>query len=208
MQNTLIPMVIEQTSRGERSFDIYSRLLKDNIIFLSTPIDDHIATLVIAQLLFLSSEDPKKDINIYINSPGGSVSAGLAIYDTMQFVKPDITTICIGMAASMAQILLSAGTKGKRFALPNSRIMMHQPSGGTQGQSSDIEIYTKEMIRTRENLYNIIANHTGKDLDQIKKDADRDYYMTATEAMNYGIVDKVLERIPDNMITDDNKKIN
>lgn len=206
MQNTLIPMVIEQTSRGERSFDIYSRLLKDNIIFLSTPIDDYIATLVIAQLLFLSSEDPKKDINLYINSPGGSVSAGLAIYDTMQFVKPDITTICIGMAASMGQILLSAGTKGKRYALPNSRIMMHQPSGGTQGQSSDIEIYTKEMIRTRENLYEIISKHTGKDLEQIKKDADRDYYMTAQEAMDYGIVDKVLERIPDNMVTKEEKK--
>lgn len=206
MQNTLIPMVIEQTSRGERSFDIYSRLLKDNIIFLSTPIDDHIATLVIAQLLFLSSEDPKKDINIYINSPGGSVSAGLAIYDTMQFVKPDITTICIGMAASMGQILLSAGTKGKRFALPNSRIMMHQPSGGTQGQSSDIEIYTKEMIRTRDNLYKIIGKHTGRDFEQIKKDADRDNYMTAQEAMEYGIVDKVLERIPDAMITIDEKK--
>lgn len=206
MQNTLIPMVIEQTSRGERSFDIYSRLLKDNIIFLSTPIDDHIATLVIAQLLFLSSEDPKKDINIYINSPGGSVSAGLAIYDTMQFVKPDITTICIGMAASMGQILLSAGTKGKRYALPNSRIMMHQPSGGTQGQSSDIEIYTKEMMRTRDNLYRIISKHTGKDFEQIKSDADRDNYMTAEEAMKYGIVDKVLERIPDSMLEIEPKK--
>lgn len=199
MNNTLVPMVIEQTSRGERSFDIYSRLLKDNIIFLSTPIDDHIASLVIAQLLFLSSEDPKKDINLYINSPGGSVSAGLAIYDTMQFVKPDITTICIGMAASMAQVLLSAGTAGKRYSLPNARILMHQPSGGTQGQSADIEIYTREILRTRDTLYKIISKHTGKDFEQIKKDADRDYYMTPDEAQKYGIIDNVLEKIPDSI---------
>lgn len=191
--NYLVPIVIEQTSRGERSYDIYSRLLKDRIIFLGTPIDDQIANIVIAQLLFLSSQDPTKDINIYINSPGGSVSAGLAIYDTMQFVKADISTICIGMAASMGQILLTAGTKGKRYSLPNSRIMMHQPSGGAQGQSSDIEIYTREMIKTRDTLYNIIAKHTGKEFETIKKDADRDFYMTSTEAVEYGIIDKVLD---------------
>lgn len=197
MVNQLIPIVVEQTSRGERSYDIYSRLLKDRIIFLGGPIDDYVSSLVIAQLLFLASEDSKKDINIYINSPGGSVSAGLAIYDTMQFIKPDISTIAIGMCASMAQVLLSAGAKGKRFALPNSRIMMHQPSGGTQGQSTDIEIYTREILRMRDNLYGIIANHTGKETEQIKKDADRDYYMTPQEAFEYGIIDKVLVRLPD-----------
>jgi ATP-dependent Clp protease protease subunit len=194
--NYLVPIVIEQTSRGERSYDIYSRLLKDRIIFLGTPIDDQIANIVIAQLLFLSSQDPTKDINIYINSPGGSVSAGLAIYDTMQFVKADISTICVGMAASMGQILLTAGAKGKRYSLPNSRIMMHQPSGGAQGQSSDIEIYTREMIKTRDTLYNIIAKHTGKDFEEIKKDADRDFYMTSNEAVAYGIIDKVLDNTP------------
>jgi len=194
--NYLVPIVIEQTSRGERSYDIYSRLLKDRIIFLGTPIDDQIANIVIAQLLFLSSQDPTKDINIYINSPGGSVSAGLAIYDTMQFVKADISTICVGMAASMGQILLTAGAKGKRYSLPNSRIMMHQPSGGAQGQSSDIEIYTREMIKTRDTLYNIIAKHTGKDFEHIKKDADRDFYMTSHEAVEYGIIDKVLDNTP------------
>jgi ATP-dependent Clp protease protease subunit len=194
MNNYLVPIVIEQTSRGERSYDIYSRLLKERIIFLGTPIDDQIASAVIAQLLFLSSQDPNKDINIYINSPGGSVSAGLAIYDTMQFIKPDVSTICMGMAASMAQVLLCAGTKGKRFALPNSRIMMHQPMGGTQGQASDIEIYTKEMIRVRDGLYNIISTHTGKDVETIKKDADRDNYMSSIEAVDYGLIDKVLEK--------------
>jgi ATP-dependent Clp protease protease subunit len=197
MDNYLVPIVIEQTSRGERSYDIYSRLLKERIIFLGTPIDDQIASSIIAQLLFLSSQDPTKDINIYINSPGGSVSAGLAIYDTMQFVKPDISTIAIGMAASMAQVLLCAGTAGKRFALPNSRILMHQPLGGTQGQASDIEIYTREMLRVKENLFGIISKHTGKDIEVIKKDADRDNYMTAQEATNYGIVDSILEKIPD-----------
>lgn len=197
MNNTLIPIVVEQTSRGERSYDIYSRLLKDRIIFLGGPIDDYMASLVIAQLLFCASEDPKKDIHLYINSPGGSVSAGLAIYDTMQFIKPEVSTISIGMCASMAQVLLCAGAEGKRFSLPNSRILMHQPSGGTQGQSADIEIYTREIIRMRENLYNIIAKHTGKDFETIKKDADRDYYMTPEEALNYGIIDKVLEKIPD-----------
>lgn len=192
MQNQLIPIVVEQTSRGERSYDIYSRLLKERIIFLGSAIDDYVANLVIAQLLFLASEDPDKDIHLYINSPGGSVSAGLAIYDTMQFIKPDVSTICIGMAASMGQLLLSAGAEGKRYSLPNSRIMMHQPSGGTQGQSVDIEIYTKEIIRTREKLYEIIAKHTKKSIDQIRKDADRDYYMTSQEALDYGIIDKIL----------------
>ncbi len=192
MNNQLIPIVIEQTSRGERSYDIYSRLLKERIIFLGSPIDDYVASLVVAQLLFLASEDPNKDIHLYINSPGGSVSAGMAIYDTMQFVKPDISTIAIGMAASMAQVLLCAGAKGKRYSLPNSRILMHQPSGGTQGQSADIEIYTREILRMRDGLYQIISKHTGKDIDTIKKDADRDNYMTSDEALEYGIVDKIL----------------
>lgn len=193
MNNALIPYIIETTSRGERAYDIYSRLLKENIIFIGGPIDDNLANSVIAQLLFLSSNDPKKDINIYINSPGGSVTAGLGIYDTMQFVKPDVSTICMGMAASMAQVLLCAGTKGKRFALPHSRIMMHQPSGGTQGQSSDIEIYAKEILRIRELLYTIIGEHTDKDAEKIKKDADRDNYMTPGEALDYGLIDKILE---------------
>lgn len=194
MVNQLVPMVVEQTSRGERAYDIYSRLLKERIIFIGTPIDDYVASLTIAQLLFLQSEDPNKDIHVYVNSPGGSVSAGMAIYDTMQFVKPDISTICVGMAASMAQVLLCAGAKGKRFALPHSRIMMHQPLGGTQGQASDIEIYTREMIRTRDMLYDIISVHSGKDVETIKKDADRDNYMSPTEALNYGLIDKILEK--------------
>ncbi|HLP29580.1 MAG TPA: ATP-dependent Clp endopeptidase proteolytic subunit ClpP [Candidatus Didemnitutus sp.] len=194
MQNQLVPMVVEQTSRGERAYDIYSRLLKERIIFIGTPIDDYVASLTIAQLLFLQSEDPNKDISVYINSPGGSVSAGLAIYDTMQFVKPDVSTICVGMAASMAQVLLCAGAKGKRFALPNSRIMMHQPLGGTQGQATDIEIYTKEMLRIRDTLYGIIQTHTGKDYETIKKDADRDNYMSPQEALDYGLIDKIMER--------------
>jgi len=172
-------------------------LLKERIIFIGSPIDDHVSSLVIAQLLFLSSEDPTKDIHLYINSPGGSVSSGLAIYDTMRFVKPDISTIAIGMAASMAQILLCAGTKGKRYTLPNSRILMHQPMGGAQGQATDIEIYTKEMLRIKDTLFNIIATHTGKDIKQIKKDADRDNYMSAEEAIAYGLVDKILERSSD-----------
>ncbi len=197
MQNQLIPMVVEQTSRGERSYDIYSRLLKERIIFIGTPIDDNVASLTIAQLLFLQSEDPKKDISIYINSPGGSISAGMAIYDTMQFVKPDISTICVGMAASMAQVLLCAGTKGKRLSLPHSKVMMHQPMGGTQGQAVDIEIYTKEMLRTRDMLFKVISKHSGKDFDQIIKDADRDYYMTSQEALDYGLIDKIMERTDD-----------
>ena len=200
MMNQLVPMVVEQTSRGERAYDIYSRLLKDRIIFIGTPIDDHVASLTVAQLLFLESEDPTKDINIYINSPGGSVTSGMAIYDTMQFVRPDISTICVGMAASMAQVLLCAGTKGKRYVLPNSRIMMHQPLGGTQGQATDIEIYTKEMLRIREMLYAIISNHTGKDQKTILKDADRDNYMSAVQAVDYGIADKILERRHEELI--------
>jgi len=193
----LVPMVVEQTSRGERSFDIYSRLLKDRIIFIGSAIDDNVANLVIAQLLFLASEDPKKDINLYINSPGGSVTAGLAIYDTMQFIRPEVQTICMGIGASMAQVLLCGGATGKRFALPNAKILMHQPSGGAQGQSADIEIYTKQILNTRDNLYRIISKHTGKDVEQIKKDADRDYYMSPQEALEYGIIDKVLENIAD-----------
>jgi len=197
MINQLIPIVVEQTSRGERSYDIYSRLLKERIIFIGSSIDDYVSNLVIAQLLFLASEDPNKDINIYINSPGGSVSAGLAIYDTMQFVKPDITTICMGMGASMAQVLLCAGTKGKRFALPNARILMHQPLGGAQGQATDIEIYTKEMLRIRETLYEITSKHTGRGLDEVRRDSDRDFYMSAQEALDYGIIDKILVRLPE-----------
>ncbi len=196
MNNILVPNVIEQTSRGERAYDIFSRLLKDRIIFLGQAIDDHVASVVIAQFLFLASEDPDKQISLYINSPGGSVSAGLAIYDTMQFVRCEVSTICVGMAASMAQILLCAGAKGKRIALPHSRIMMHQPMGGTQGQATDIEIYTNEMLRIREQLYTIISKHTGKDPDQIKIDADRDKYMSPQEALDYGLIDKILEQRP------------
>ncbi len=192
-RSQLVPIVIEQTSRGERSYDIYSRLLKERIIFIGTPIDDYVASLVIAQLLFLASEDPSKDIFMYINSPGGSVTAGMAIYDTMQYIKPDIATYCVGVAASMAQVLLCAGTKGKRYALPHSRILMHQPLGRTQGQATDIEIFTKEMLRIRDMLYHVIARHTGKTYDDVKRDADRDNYMSAEEALNYGIVDHVLE---------------
>ncbi|MCX7908892.1 MAG: ATP-dependent Clp endopeptidase proteolytic subunit ClpP [Ignavibacteria bacterium] len=194
MIDQLVPIVIEQTPRGERAYDIYSRLLKERIIFIGTPIDDTVASLVIAQMLFLQSEDPNKDIHLYINSPGGSVTAGLAIYDTMQYVAPDVVTICIGMAASMAQVLLCAGTPGKRYALPHSRILMHQPTGGTQGQSTDIEIYTREMLRIRDMLYEIIAKHTNKDIEKIRKDADRDYYMSAQEALEYGIIDKILTK--------------
>ncbi|MCS7000763.1 MAG: ATP-dependent Clp endopeptidase proteolytic subunit ClpP [Bacteroidota bacterium] len=192
-RSQLVPIVIEQTSRGERSYDIYSRLLKERIIFIGSPIDDYVASLVIAQLLFLASEDPTKDIFMYINSPGGSVTAGMAIYDTMQYVKPDIATYCVGVAASMAQVLLCAGTKGKRYALPHSRILMHQPVGRTQGQATDIEIFTKEMLRIRDMLYHAIAKHTGKTYEQIKRDADRDNYMSAQEALEYGIVDHVLQ---------------
>lgn len=190
--NQLVPMVVEQTSRGERGMDIYSRLLRERIVFLGFPIDDHIASLVIAQLLFLESEDADKDIMLYLNSPGGSVSAGMAIYDTMQYVKPNVSTICIGMAASMGAVLLAGGEAGKRTALPNSRIMIHQPLGGTQGQAIDIEIYTKEMLRTRDSIYNILAKHTGKTFEQILKDSDRDNFMSADEAKNYGLIDNIL----------------
>jgi ATP-dependent Clp protease protease subunit len=189
----LVPMVVEQTGRGERSYDIYSRLLKDRIVFIGTPIDDHIANLVIAQLLFLQMEDAKKDIHIYINSPGGSVTAGLAIYDTMQFVTCDVNTYCMGMAASMGAVLLCAGAKGKRYALPNSDIMIHQVSGGAQGQASDVERQVEFMFKLKRRLEAIIAHHTGKPVDQVHKDADRDYYMTAAEAKEYGLVDEVVK---------------
>jgi ATP-dependent Clp protease, protease subunit len=188
----LIPMVVEQTSRGERAFDIYSRLLKDNIIFLGTPIDDQIANLIVAQLLFLEAEDPEKDINLYINSPGGSVTAGLAIYDTMQFIRPDVTTICVGMCASMGAMLLTAGAKGKRFALPNSSILIHQPSGGMQGQATDVRIHAEELIRIRELTSQILARHTGQSMEQIEKDVERDRYLSAVQAKDYGLIDEVI----------------
>jgi ATP-dependent Clp protease protease subunit len=189
----LVPMVVEQTGRGERSYDIYSRLLKDRIIFIGTPIDDHIANLVIAQMLFLQMEDAKKDMHIYINSPGGSVTAGLAIYDTMQFVTCDVNTYCMGMAASMGAVLLCAGTKGKRYALPNSDIMIHQVSGGAQGQASDVERQVEFMFKLKRRLESIIAHHTGKPVEQVHNDADRDYYMSAAEAKDYGLVDEVVK---------------
>lgn len=189
----LIPYVVEQTGRGERGYDIYSRLLKDRIVFLGTPIDDNVANVVIAQLLFLQSEDANKDINLYINTPGGSVTAGLAIYDTMQFLKCDVVTYCIGQAASMGAVLLAAGTKGKRFALPNARIMIHQPWGGVQGQAADISIQAREILRLRDRLNEILALHTGKPVDVIAKDTDRDFFMSAAEAREYGLVDDVVK---------------
>jgi ATP-dependent Clp protease protease subunit len=192
----LVPIVIEQTNRGERAYDIYSRLLKDRIIFLGAPIDDVFANLIIAQLLFLEAEDPEKDINLYINSPGGSVTAGLGIYDTMQYVKPPITTICLGQAASMGALLLSAGTKGKRFALPNARVMIHQPMGGFQGQATEIDIHAREILKIRERLNDILARHTGQPLDKIALDTERDYFMSGEEARRYGIVDEVIARPP------------
>lgn len=188
----LIPMVIEQSSRGERAYDIYSRLLKDRIIFLGSPMNDEIANLLIAQLLFLESEDPDKDINFYINSPGGLVTAGLAVYDTMQYIKPDIATVCVGQAASMGALLLTAGTKGKRYSLPNSRILIHQPMGGFQGQASDIAIQAKEILRMKETLNKILAFHTGKELEQIQVDTDRDFFMAGDEAKEYGLIDHVI----------------
>ena len=192
--NTLIPTVIEQSGRGERAFDIYSRLLKERIIFLVGPVDDHTANLVVAQLLFLESENPDKDIYFYINSPGGSVTAGMSIYDTMKFIKPDVQTLCLGQAASMGAFLLSAGTKGKRFALPNSRVMIHQPliSGGLGGQASDIEIHARELLKLKEKLNQMLAEHTGKSLEQIERDTDRDNFMSAQEAADYGLIDKVI----------------
>jgi ATP-dependent Clp protease protease subunit len=189
----LIPMVVEQTGRGERSYDIYSRLLKERIIFLGSSIDDHVGNVVIAQLLFLQSEDPEKDISIYINSPGGVVTAGLAIYDTMQFLKCDITTYCVGQAASMGAVLLAAGTRGKRFALPNARIMIHQPLGGAQGQATDINIQAQEIMRIKQILNGILANHSSRSIDDLEKDTDRDNFMSATEAVEYGLVDEVVE---------------
>ncbi len=188
----LIPMVIEQSSRGERAYDIYSRLLKDRIIFLGTAMNDEVANLLIAQLLFLESEDPDKDINFYINSPGGLVTAGMAVYDTMQYIKPDITTVCIGQAASMGAVLLTAGTAGKRYSLPNSRILIHQPMGGFQGQASDIEIQAREILRMKDTLNQILVLHTGRKLEQIQADTDRDFFMTGEEAKEYGIIDHVI----------------
>ncbi len=188
-----IPYVIEQTGRGERSYDIYSRLLKDRIIFLGSEIVDDVANSIVAQLLFLESEDPDKDINIYINSPGGSVTAGLAIYDTMQYIKSPVSTICVGLAASMAAVLLAGGAKGKRMALPNAEVMIHQPLGGARGQASDIEIQAKNILKTKERMNKILASHTGQDLKKIAKDTDRDNYMTADEALKYGLIDKIIE---------------
>lgn len=190
----LVPIVVEQTGRGERSFDIYSRLLKERIIFLGTDVNEHVASLIIAQMLWLAAEDPEKDIQFYINSPGGYVSAGLAIYDTMQFIQPDVSTICMGQAASMGALLLAAGAKGKRFALPHSRVMIHQPAGGAQGQASDIEIQAREILTLRERLNQILAKHTGQPIPQIEKDTDRNYFMSAEEAVKYGIVDEIMTR--------------
>ncbi|RUM57311.1 MAG: ATP-dependent Clp endopeptidase proteolytic subunit ClpP [Persephonella sp.] len=192
--NQLVPIVIEQTPRGERAYDIYSRLLKDRIILLGFPIDDHIANLIVAQLLFLEAEDPEKDIYMYINSPGGVVTAGLAIYDTMKYIKPDVVTICMGQAASMGAFLLSAGTKGKRYALPSSRIMIHQPLGGFQGQATDIEIHAKEILRLKKYLNEKLAEHTGQPIEKIEQDTERDYFMSAYEAVEYGLIDKVIEK--------------
>ncbi len=188
----LVPMVVEQTSRGERAYDIYSRLLKDRIIFLGSAIDDNVANLIVAQMLFLESEDPKKDINLYINSPGGSVYAGMAIYDTMRYVKPAISTICVGLAASFGAVLLSAGEKGKRFSLPNSRIMLHQPAGGAQGQAVDIEIHAREILKIRESLNQILSENTGQPVETIAKDTDRDFFMSAADAKQYGLIDEIL----------------
>lgn len=204
----LVPIVVEQTSRGERSYDIYSRLLKERIIFLGTSIDDYVANLVIAQLLFLESEEPDKDINFYINSPGGLVTAGLAIYDTMQYVRPSIQTICIGQAASMGALLLAAGTEGKRFALPHSRILIHQPMGGFQGQASDIEIHAKEILRMRSELNSILVNHTGQSMSKIETDTDRDFFMSGEEAKDYGIVDEVISQRDLPIPTDQGEKDN
>lgn len=190
----LVPMVVEQTGRGERAFDIFSRLLKERIVFLGTAIDDTVASLTIAQLLFLEADDPEKDIYIYINSPGGSVSAGLAIYDTMQYIKPAVNTICMGLAASMGAVLLAAGTKGKRFALPHARIMIHQPWGGFQGQAADIAIQATEILKTRDRINKILADHTGQDLTRIEKDSDRDFFMSAEEAAQYGLIDEIMTR--------------
>ncbi len=193
----LIPMVVEQTNRGERAYDIYSRLLKDRIIVLGTPINDDVANIIIAQLLFLDSEDPDKDISLYVNSPGGVVSAGLAIYDTIQFLKAPVSTICMGQAASMGAVLLAAGAKGKRFCLPNARVMIHQPSGGAQGQATDIQIQAQEIMKTKKQLNEILSHHTGQSLDKIEKDVERDYFMSAEESKTYGLVDEVIMKRPE-----------
>ena len=192
--SNLVPIVIEKSGRGERAYDIFSRLLKDRIVFLGGPVDDESATLIVAQMLFLSNEDSKADIHFYINSPGGSVSAGMAIYDTMQFIKPDVSTLCVGMAASMGAFLLAAGAKGKRYALPNSTVMIHQPLGGFQGQASDIEIHAKYILSLRERLNKLLAEHTGQSIEKIERDTDRDNFLTAPEAVEYGLVDKILQR--------------
>jgi len=192
--NALVPIVIEQTAKGERSFDIYSRLLKERVIFLVGPVEDHMANLIIAQLLFLESENPDKDIHLYINSPGGAVTAGMAIYDTMKFIKPDVSTVCIGQAASMGAFLLAGGSKGKRFCLPNARVMIHQPLGGFQGQASDFEIHARQILDIKDKLNRMLAENTGKDVEQVAKDTDRDYFMSAQEAVAYGLVDKVLSQ--------------
>jgi len=198
LYNQLVPIVVEQTGRGERAFDIFSRLLKERVVFLGTPIDDTIASLTIAQLIFLESEDPDKDINLYINSPGGSVSAGLAIYDTMQYIRPDVSTICVGMAASMAAVLLAGGAKGKRAALPNARIMIHQPWGGVQGTASDISIQAEEILKTKKRINEILSSHSGRPLETIQKDTDRDYYLSAQESKDYGLIDTIyIKRIGD-----------
>lgn len=194
IHNQLVPMVVEQTARGERAYDIYSRLLKERVIFIVGPIEDHMANLVVAQLLFLESENPDKDIHLYINSPGGSVTSGMSIYDTMQFIKPDVSTMCIGLAASMGAVLLTAGAAGKRFCLPHSRTMIHQPLGGFQGQAADIEIHAKEIISTRERLNALLAKHTGQPIEQIAKDTDRDYFMSAEESVKYGLIDQVMNK--------------
>jgi len=194
IHNQLVPMVVEQTSRGERAYDIYSRLLKERVIFIVGPIEDHMANLVVAQLLFLESENPDKDIHLYINSPGGSVTSGMSIYDTMQFIKPDVSTMCIGLAASMGAVLLTAGAAGKRYCLPHSRTMIHQPLGGFQGQASDIEIHAKEILSTRERLNALLAKHTGQPMEQISKDTDRDFFMSATESVKYGLIDQVMDK--------------
>lgn len=197
ISNALVPMVVEQTSRGERSYDIYSRLLKERVIFLVGQVEDHMANLVVAQMLFLESENPDKDIHLYINSPGGSVTAGMAIYDTMQFIRPNVSTLCIGQAASMGAVLLTAGAEGKRHCLPNSRIMVHQPLGGFQGQASDFDIHAREILTIRERLNGILAKHTGQTIEQIQKDTDRDNFMNGVDAQAYGLIDSVLERRPE-----------
>ncbi len=196
-QNALVPMVVEQTAKGERSYDIYSRLLKENVIFLVGQVEDHMANLIVAQLLFLEAENPEKDIFLYINSPGGSVSAGMAIYDTMRFIKPDVSTVCMGMAASMGAFLLSGGAKGKRYCLPNSRVMIHQPLGGFQGQASDFEIHAKEILSTKEKLNRLLAEHTGQPMEKVVQDTDRDNFLTAQESVDYGLVDQVLSNRDD-----------